>query len=123
MMEAQECPLFERSLRRGLQTGLSVVALVLGGCGSVDRVRFADGDAGYRISCPGFGDNYAACYQDAEKACDEMGFDLVTRDGSTNYAKMLRDGYSAQGAEYRLLYGSVHFRSVYVRCRELLTLG
>ncbi len=120
-MEPQMSRLTDSSRVRGLLLVPLIAALC--GCGSVDRVRFADGDPGYQISCPGFGDSYAACYQDAEKACRDEGFDLVTRDGATSYGKMLREGYSAQGAEYRLLYGSVHFRSVYVRCRERLTLG
>jgi len=99
------------------------VALSLSGCSSVDPVRFADGGLGYHASCPGFSDNYARCYQEAASACGASGYDLVTRDGSTRYGRMLGEGYSAQGAEYRLIHGSVHFRSVYLRCRTRLSLG
>jgi hypothetical protein len=97
--------------------------LSISGCSGLDPVRFADGNPGYRASCPGFGDDYSRCYQQAAEVCSSAGYDLMTRDGSTNYDKTLREGYSAQGAEYRLLYGSVHFRSVYLRCRTVVSLG
>jgi len=102
---------------------LLLAALSLSGCSSVEPIRFADGDRGYRASCPGFGDNYSRCYEQAAAACGSAGYDLTTRDGATRYHELLRQGYSSQGAEYRQLYGSVHFRSIYLRCRAASLVG
>lgn len=122
-METQE-PLFGGARRkRKLLTLILVTALPIAGCSSLDRVRFADGSSGYQASCPGFGDNYTRCYEKAAAACGSAGYDLMSRDGSTSYDKILRQGYSAQGAEYQLLYGSVHYRSVYLRCRTVVWPG
>ena len=122
-MKPRDLPLRGTALVRLLYILVFLATLLLNGCSSVDPIRFADGNPGYRASCPGFGDNFSRCYQRASEVCGAAGYDLMTRDGSTRYDKLRREGYSTQGAEYRLLYGSVHFRSVYLRCRNAPTLG